>query len=120
MQIKKGHSVNKKEIAQYLAQKYKKMAEGGIVEDEENPKHEIEDLDSEHETGLFERMEVADQTPIANPRTEDLLEDLAESLHEESEERELVNKGGIIKGQDLSEAAKKAIELKKAKRKFSK
>ena len=106
-----------------------KMAKGGIAEGSEG------DLDQEHERDLAELMIQGDQPPIANPKEMDAEAVLAKNLHEESEKEEYYASGGLVEKSDgdempavdhsqanaapkLSDEQKKAIELRKSKRRF--
>lgn len=121
---KRSHLQN---VAIALAEaRKKKMAHGGMVDD---------DLDEDHETDIAEHMIQGDQPPVASPKT---LEDemiLASKLHEESEKHEFYADGGLVEpmsGEEkphvnmqeehadpsLSEEQKKAIEHRKKSRKF--
>lgn len=95
--MKAGHP-KKQAIAAALSMKRKsaKMAEGGMVGDEDN-------LDSEHERNLYELMEQGDQPPVANPHVEDLQKKLAQALHAASEKEEYMYDGGLVEGMDGDE-----------------
>lgn len=93
--VRSGHKP-KSAIAASLAsaRKYKKMYDGGMVDD---------DLDQEHERGLTSLMIQGDQPPIANPEEMDMQKKLAMNLHKEEESEEYYAMGGLVEGMDGDE-----------------
>lgn len=97
--IKSGHKP-KQAIAAALASA-RKYAKGGMVEDD--------DLDSEHERGLFDMMEQADQPPIASPETEDMQMALAKKIQEKDMAEEYAM-GGLIESEHDTPVGDKPTE----------
>lgn len=88
--VKQGYKP-KHAIAKSIAmdRKSKKMAAGGMVDD---------DLDDEHERSLTELMIQGDQMPVANPEVLEAAQILASNLHKESEAEEYYAMGGLVQG----------------------
>lgn len=90
--VKSGYKP-KQAIAASLAssRKYKKMAAGGMVHE-----GEYEDLDAEHERGLFDLMAEGDQPPVANPGVNEMQQALAKKLQKMDMERDPYAEGGYV------------------------
>ena len=123
--VKAGHP-HKQAIAAALseARKYKKMFDGGMVEDY--------DIDEEHERTPEEFNIESQDGPIAEPKEIEMRDHLTRALHEDSEKEEHemgMSEGGMVyddgyeeKGMDeptenkLPEAVMEALRRKKANR----
>lgn len=94
--MKAGHKKSQA-VAAALSMKRKsqKMAEGGMVEDN--------DLDDEHERSLNELMIQGDQPPVANPEEQDMEKKLAIALHNAHEKEEYMYDGGMVEGMSGNE-----------------
>lgn len=97
-------------IALSSARKYKKMADGGMVDDDEG----LESSDDESAVrSIAELQDEADMNPshVASPEEEDHSRMLAKALYDKSEEAEMMSDGGMVEephGTDEPDEAKVA------------
>ena len=103
----------KQAIAIALSKKRQSMASGGMIDDD--------DLDEDRERNIVELNEESEPAPIMNPHYQAQEAELANKLHAESEEHELLHmsEGGVVENEPeesvIMEAMRKHLLKKKQK-----